>query len=166
VFAPPRKNQDSTIRSVNKAFVREPDDNGQRHCPRCGSIGVAVAAETLAAHLSAAACEALGEPAFYCPFSRCGIAYFDLFDRVATVEALHDAAYPKDPTAPLCRCFGLTIDDVEEDIRQGGVQRIRAVVERAKTAEARCHVASPDGRCCVPEVQRYYFRAREKQPTE
>jgi hypothetical protein len=148
---------------MNKAFVREPDDNGQRHCPSCGSIGVAVSDETLAAHLTDDARGELGDPSFYCPFARCSVAYFDLFDRTAPVAALRDAAYPKDPTAPLCRCFGLTIDDVEEDVRAGSVERIRAVVQRAKTPDAYCHIASPDGRCCVPEVQRYYFRAREKE---
>lgn len=151
---------------MNKAFVREPDDNGERRCPACGSIGVVVTSETVAAHLREEACRELGEPAFYCPYPRCSVAYFDLFDRAAPVEALIDAAYPKDPAAPLCRCFGLTIDDVEEDIREGTVRRIRALVERSKTAEAHCHLAAPDGRCCVPEVQRYYFRAKEKLQTE
>jgi hypothetical protein len=150
---------------MNKAFVREPDDNGQRRCPECGSTGVAVSDETLAAHLTAEAHRELGEPAFYCPFQRCGVVYFDLFDRTALVESLGNPAYPKDPTAPLCRCFGLTIDDVEQDVREGTVQRVRAVVERSKTAEAHCHIAAPDGRSCVPEVQRYYFRVREGQQT-
>jgi hypothetical protein len=52
---------------------------------------------------------------------------------------------------------------VEEDIREETIERIRAVVDRSKTDLARCHLAAPDGRCCVPEVQRYYFRAKEKQ---
>lgn len=148
---------------MNKAFVREPDDNGQRLCPQCGSAGVPVSDETLAVHLTAAAHRELGEPVFYCPFVRCDVAYFDLFDRTASIEVLVNGAYPKDPTAPLCRCFGLTIDDVEDDIRDGTVERVRAVVDRAKTAEARCHTAAPDGRPCVPEVQRYYFRAMLKR---
>jgi len=147
---------------MNKAFVREPDDHGERYCPRCGSLGVAVSPETAAAHLMAAARGQLGDTSFYCPFARCDVAYFDLFERVVSVDALIDPVYPKDPTAPLCRCFGLTIDDVEEDLRERTVARVRSIVERAKTAEARCHIASPDGRCCVPEVQRYYLRAREK----
>ena len=148
---------------MNKAFVREPEDDGQQHCPSCGSIGIAISEETLEAHLTADARNELGEPSFYCPFPRCSVAYFDVFDRTAPVAALLDAAYPKDPTGPLCRCFGLTIDDVEEDVRAGTVERVRAIVERAKTAEARCHITAPDGRCCVGEVQRYYFRTREKQ---
>jgi hypothetical protein len=145
---------------MNKAFVREPEENGARYCPSCGSIGVPVSDETAAAHLTQAAHQALGEPVYYCPFPKCGVAYFDLFDRTALVETLIDAAFPKDPTAPLCRCFGLMPADVAEDVREGTVTRTRAIVERSKTPEAHCHIAAPDGRCCVPEVQRYYFRAR------
>lgn len=148
---------------MNKAFVREPDDSGERHCPQCGSLGVPVSGETLDAHLVADARRELSETAFYCPYPRCDVAYFDLFERVVGTTSLVDPAYPKDPTAPLCRCFGLTIDDVEADIQEGGVKRVRAVVDRAKTSEARCHVAAPDGRSCVPEVQRYYLRARGGQ---
>jgi CopZ-like zinc binding protein len=151
---------------MNKAFVREPDDNGERRCPHCGSIGVAVDEETISAHLTEEGRGELGDPGFYCPFPRCGVAYFDLFDRIAPVDRLINAAYPKDPTAPLCRCFGLTVDDVETDIRSGSVERIRAVIERSRTPEARCHIAAPDGRCCVPEVQRYYFRAKQGNQAE
>ncbi len=151
---------------MNKAFIREPDDNGERRCPRCDSIGIEVSDATISSHLAEDVRRELGDPSFYCPFPRCGVAYFDLFDRTVSVEALVDAAYPKDPTAPLCRCFGLTIADVESDIREGTVGRIRDVVERSRTAEARCHIASPDGRCCVPEVQRYYFRAKQGKSSE
>jgi hypothetical protein len=145
---------------MNKAFVREPDDDGERSCPDCGSLGVPVGRETVAAHLSPAALGQLGDATFYCPFPRCGVAYFDLYERSVDVAQLLDPAYPKDSTAPLCRCFGLTIGDVEADVREGGVRRVRAVVERSKTVEARCQLASPDGRSCVSEVQRYYMKLR------
>ena len=45
---------------MNKAFVREPDDTGAGHCPRCGSLGIAVGAETLAAQLVEAGSRATG----------------------------------------------------------------------------------------------------------
>jgi hypothetical protein len=147
---------------MNKAFVREPEDNGERSCPVCGSLGVPVGRETVAAHLAPDVVNGLGDAAFYCPFPRCGVAYFDLYERSVDVAAMLDSAYPKDPLAPLCRCFGLTTDDVEADVREGGVRRVRALVARSKTDEARCQLASPDGRCCVPEVQRYYMKVRSQ----
>lgn len=148
---------------MNKAFVREPDDDGVGRCPRCGSIGVAVAAETLSAHLPPEWVEKLSDTAFYCVYPRCEVAYFDLFERTVGIEHLLGPAYPKDPTGPLCCCFGLTLDDVALDIQEGGVQRVRAIVERSRTAEARCLTAAPDGRCCVAEVQRYYLRLRSSE---
>ena len=32
---------------MNTAFVREPDDTGQLHCPACGSLGTAVERDAL-----------------------------------------------------------------------------------------------------------------------
>jgi hypothetical protein len=145
---------------MNKAFVREPDDTGQAYCPRCRSLGVAVQEPTLVAQLSAEAIKELSDTAWFCPFPSCDVAYFDMFERVATVGALRAPVYPKDPDAPICPCFGFTTDEIEEDLADGGVERTRALVARAKSAEARCSAASPTGQSCVAEVQRYYMRRR------
>jgi len=144
---------------MNKAFVKE-NDSTEGRCPRCGSPGTVVFQETLRAHLPAAALQHLTESAFFCAQPRCSVVYFDLFDRVVEESAVKTPVYPKNPAAPLCACFGLTRDDVEEDIREGGVTRTRACVEKAKSPEARCAVASPSGQSCVAEVQRYYMRLR------
>ncbi len=87
--------------------------------------------------------------------------YFDTFERVTTVDQLRYPVWPKDPEAPLCSCFGLTRDDVEQDIHERGVQRVRAVIEKAKSPEARCQSLAPDGHSCVAEVQRYYMKLRQ-----
>ena len=83
------------------------------------------------------------------------MAYFD-GSNVATVDRLpFHPVWPKDSEAPLCSCFGLTRDDVEQDIREGVVTRVRAVIDKAKSPEARCQAAQRlDGRSCVGEVQR------------
>ncbi len=146
---------------MNKAFVREPDDTGQSTCPRCRSLGVAVHEATLAAHLQPAALEELADPAWFCPFPTCPVAYFDLFERVATVDSFIKPVYPKDPTAPICPCFGFAADEIEKDLAEGGVRRTRALVEKAKGPEAHCSTASPTGQSCVAEVQRYYMQRRE-----
>jgi hypothetical protein len=144
---------------MNKAFVKE-NDTTEGRCPRCGSPGTVVYQETLRAHLPPAALQHLTDSAFFCAQPRCSVVYFDLFDRVVEESLVPTPVYPKNPAAPLCACFGLTRDDVEEDIREGSVTRTRACVEKAKSPEARCAVASPSGQSCVAEVQRYYMKLR------
>lgn len=145
---------------MNKAFVREPEDTGNAYCPRCRSLGISVREETMAAQLRPEAQEQLGDVAWFCPFPTCEVAYFDLFERVVTVDALIRPVYPKNSEAPLCPCFGFTAEDIEQDLAEGGVARTRALVEKSKTAEAHCVTASPTGHSCVAEVQRYYMQRR------
>ncbi|MBI3860921.1 MAG: hypothetical protein HY290_03405 [Planctomycetia bacterium] len=147
---------------MNKAFVKEQDTTEGR-CPRCGSPGTVVFQETLKSHLPAATLEHLTDSAFFCGQPRCSVVYFDLFDRVVEESAVKTPVYPKNPTAPLCSCFGLTCEDVEEDLREGVVTRTRACVERAKSPEAHCVTASPSGQSCVAEVQRYYMKRRASE---
>jgi hypothetical protein len=146
---------------MNKAFIKEQDATEGR-CPRCGSPGTVVFQETLRAHLAAEALQNLTESAFFCAQPRCSVVYFDLFDRVVEEAAVKTRVYPKNPAAPLCACFGLAPEDVEEDIREGTVTRTRACVEKAKSPDARCAVASPSGQSCVAEVQRYYMKLRSQ----
>jgi hypothetical protein len=145
---------------MNKAFLREPEDTGQRHCPRCGSLGVAATRTAVEALLRPEAAAELAEAAFFCPFPRCEVAYFDLFERTATTDALVRPVYPKDSAAPLCPCFGLTCEDVEADAAESVPRRIRELLARSKGPDARCATLSPTGQCCLPEVQRYYFKLR------
>jgi hypothetical protein len=145
---------------MNKAFVREPDDTGTGHCPSCASLGVAVSRETWQAHVRADAPCSLAESAFFCPFAKCEVVYFDMFDRRATIDALRQGVYPKDPDAPLCGCFGLTCEDVQADVSEGVVTRVRDLLAKAKTPEAHCLTMAASGQCCVPEVQRYYMKLR------
>jgi len=145
---------------MNKAFVREPDDTGAAYCPRCGSLGTAVEQRTLVAHLQPEAVKQLPATAYFCPFPKCDVAYFDTFERVATTESLLHPVYPKDSAAPLCGCFGLTREDVEADVREGGVTRVRELLAKSKSPEADCATKSASGQCCMPEVQRYFMKIR------
>jgi hypothetical protein len=147
---------------MNKAFTREPDDNGQRFCPRCDSLGSSVTAETWRAQVTDPARVHLAEPAYFCPFARCEVVYFDEFERVVVASELARPVYPKDPDAPLCGCFGFTRDDVEEDIREGGATRVKALLAKSKSPSAQCRLHSPSGQCCIAEVQRYFMKRRNE----
>jgi hypothetical protein len=153
---------------MNKAFIREPDETGQLHCPACGSLGLAVQRETWQAHVAPEAAGSLATSAFFCPYPKCDVVYFDMFERRVSIDALRHGVWPKDPHAPLCGCFGLTAEDVAADVHEGGVTRVRALIERAKSPEAHCTTAAAAGISCIGEVQRYYMKLRataaEKTP--
>ncbi len=109
-----------------------------------------------------AAWHSIAVPGNFCPTPTCDVAYFVGFQRVVTTADLRHPVYPKDPQAPLCACFGLTRDDIEQDLAEGGVARTRACVLRAQSAEARCVECSATGHSCVADVQRYYMQHRRQ----
>jgi CopZ-like zinc binding protein len=147
---------------MNKAFVREPEDDGRAYCPRCRSLGRPVEKGPLDTHISPDARHKMQDAAWYCGFPRCDVAYFNLYGNVVTIDELNSPLYPYDPNAPMCACFGLTYDDVEADVREGTPIRIRDVVARSKTDEARCHMLAADGCSCLGAVQELYMRLRSQ----
>jgi hypothetical protein len=146
---------------MNKAFVKESVDPGDR-CPGCGAIGTSVYQATMRAHLSAEECDRLADPAFFCPYPTCEVAYFDQFERTVAAASLRTPLYPKVPDAPICPCFGLTSEDIEADVAEGVVTRVRAHLARTKSDETRCATKTADGQSCVAAVQRYFMRLREQ----
>ena len=148
---------------MNKAFIREPEDDGRAFCPRCRSLGVPVESGPLDRHIRPKARGKMHDSAWFCGFPRCDVAYFNLFDAVVTMDELNTPVYPYDVNAPICACFGLTYDDVEADVDDGTPTRIRELFAKSKTPRARCEVLAADGRCCIGPVQELYMRLRSQQ---
>ena len=143
---------------MNKAFVREPEPDGRAFCPRCGSLGTPVNKSTLDRHVQEHSRPRMGDSAWFCNTARCDVAYFDLFERLVAVDELRSTVYPKVAAAPICACFGFTLEDIEADARQGTPTRIRELLAKSKSSDAQCHTLAADGRCCLREVQRLYMR--------
>ncbi len=148
---------------MNKAFIREPDDDGNRRCPRCGALGVAVSSGPLDSHIKPEIRSKIGQSGWFCSYPPCDVAYFDSFDSVIITEELQHPVYPKDPDATLCRCFGFTLEEIEADIEDGTPSRIRALLAKSQSSDARCQSLSPDGRCCLTEIKRIYMKRRGEQ---
>ena len=146
---------------MNKAFVREREQTAD-YCPRCESKGEVVGVEALKSYLTDQQRRGLAEPVNFCPSAKCGVAYFDGLERVILAAELARPIYPKDPTAPICACFGLTRRDIQQDVEEGVVTRTKAILEKAKSAEARCAGLAANGRSCVAFVQKEYMRCREE----
>ena len=144
---------------MNKAFVRESDSTDVL-CPRCQVVGENVLYSAFEAHVPADARRPLAASVYFCPTPSCPVVYFDAFEATVTTGALSRPVYPKNPAAPLCSCFGLTMEDVEADIADGAPTRIRALLAKSKTPAARCEERSPTGRSCIPDVQKCYFKLR------
>jgi hypothetical protein len=145
---------------MNKAFVKDHEPINDR-CPLCGSIGRTVPHEALVAHVMGDIAGHVSEPALFCPLPSCDVVYFDQFGRRVSPEMIKRPIYPKDDEAPICACFGLTREQIEQDCDEGVVTRCRGLVAKSKSSEARCSELAPDGRSCVPEMQRYYLRCTE-----
>jgi hypothetical protein len=144
---------------MNKAFVREPDHDAD-YCPRCGAKGQQVGRDTLRAYVPQEKARTVTDPANFCPSPQCEVAYFDAFERVVLAADLIAPVYPKDVDAPICACFGLTRHDIELDIAEGVVTRVKAILEKAKSPEARCAQKAANGQPCIAYVQRYYMQCK------
>jgi hypothetical protein len=145
---------------MNKAFIREPEDDGRAYCPRCKSLGVPVESGPLDTHIRPESRGKIRDAGWFCGFPRCDVAYFNQFEAIVVMDELTAPVYPYDPDAPICACFGLTYDDVEADIRDGTPTRIRELLAKSKSSEANCNMLAADGRCCMSAVQELYMRLR------
>jgi len=147
---------------MNKAFLREPERTAD-YCPRCGSQGEPVVGETLRQFLTEPQLRLLADPANFCPSPQCPVVYFDSFEHALLTTDLSRPVYPKDPTAPICACFGLTAEDIERDVEEGVTTRVKAAVAKAKSPEARCRQRAANGRSCVAYVQKYYVQCLNRK---
>jgi hypothetical protein len=145
---------------MNKAFVREPEDDGREYCPRCRSLGLEVGAGPLDSHIQPESRGKLRNDAWFCNFPRCDVAYFNQFEAYVTIDELIAPVYPKAASAPMCACFGFTYDEVLTDIDEGTPTRIRALLAKSKSPEANCQTLAADGRCCMTAVQELYMKLR------
>jgi hypothetical protein len=147
---------------MNKAFVREPDDDGRAYCPRCKSLGLPVMRGPLDTHIRPEARSKMRDDAWFCNFPRCDVVYFNQFDVVITIDELRGPVYPKDSHAAICACFGFTYDEVVADVDDGTPTRIRELLAKSKSREANCHTLAAAGRSCMTAVQELYMKLRSQ----
>lgn len=143
---------------MNKAFVREPDADARVTCPRCGSSGNAVGNGPVERYVPPALQDQMRNAAWCCSNTACDVVYYNMFEQTVRASELVTPIYPYDPDAPICACFGFTLRDVEADADEHQPLRIRALLARSQSPEARCQAVAADGRCCMREVQRLYMK--------
>ena len=148
---------------MSRAFVKEAETPGPS-CPSppgCGGVGVPVSHATLQARLSPAAAARFTGETFFCPDPACEVAYFDARGELATRADMLVPAWPKSPTAPLCACFSVAREAIEDLARRGDKSAMRAFLERTASPAARCELTSADGHSCATEARRVFLRGLE-----
>lgn len=143
---------------MNKAFMRDPEPDGRAYCPKCQALGDPVGRATLDYHLQPTVRNRFGNDGWFCSFPDCDVAYFDSYDRIILVSELQFPVYPKSLEAPICACFGFTVDELDTAIETRSPTTIRELLAKSKTSEANCSLLAANGRCCLQEVQRLYIR--------
>lgn len=122
---------------------------------------MAVTVHTLHQFIPAEKQSQIGASPFFCETPTCAVGYFDSLESVILASELVRPIYPKTATAPLCGCFGLTEEDIWQDIDDGKPTRIRDLLQKSKSDAAQCTEKDPQGNCCLPRVQRHYFRLQK-----
>jgi hypothetical protein len=146
---------------MSRAFVKE-SETPEPRCPTpqgCGTLGVAVSAATLAANLTQGPIPSFHGEVFYCSNPDCEVAYFDAYGSRAMRDQLRVATWPKDPDGPVCACFGVKADAIEDWAASGDKSELKALLARIERGEGRCATLAPDGKCCATEVRRVFLRA-------
>src|SRR5262245_49872194 len=136
---------------MSRAFTKEPEVPEPR-CPEppgCGGPGSAVGRATAEARVrQPSALARLADSIAYCPNAKCPVVDFDGWGATVLAEEVHGLAYPKDPDGLLCPCFGVAPEEVIAAAREGAPERVRAIVARASSPEARCSSLMASGGSC------------------
>lgn len=138
--------------------LHPPQRCGPAKCPECGELGKTVQRITLGALVKPEKRHTIpaGKEFCFCRSERCDVVYFlpdrvlfrktDLSVRVALKE-------PKDPTVPVCYCFGWTSEKIQAELQATGkstvIDQIKAQVQ---AGNCYCEITNPQGSCCLGNV--------------
>jgi hypothetical protein len=56
--------------------------------------------------------------AWCCSNAACDVVYYNMFEQTVRAADLLSPVYPYDSNAPICACFGFTLQDVEGDAEE------------------------------------------------
>ena len=77
--------------------------------------------------------------------------------------ALDRPVYPKDPTTPVCACFGLTQADIEQDVAEEVVTAHQGHAGKGQIARRPLRQLAANGQPCVAFVQKYFMQCRNRK---
>jgi len=137
--------------------LHPPQRCGPAKCPECGELGKTVQRITLGALVKPEKRPEIpsGKEFCFCREERCDVVYF-LPDKILFRKAdLSVRVGVKDPTAPVCYCFGWTPGKILAEIQNTGkstvIDQIKAQV---RAVNCYCEVTNPQGFCCLGDVSK------------
>lgn len=142
------------------------DFPGTARCPVNGQEYKKVSLKTLLQHVRYPANQHINMQGYYfCSSPDCDVVYFGGDGLLFSKDDIREVVGQKSKQAErtLCYCFGITQQDVEQEIYEYGYSpSYRFVVEQTKQSNCSCESQNPSGRCCLKE----FPKAAKKQFTQ
>jgi len=95
---------------------------------------------------------------FFCAGKSCDVAYFAADGRTVDKHRVTVRIGVKELQSPrpLCFCFDVTAEDIEEEVQRDGATTIpNMITERCREGLDRCPETNPRGRCCLGDVRQF-----------
>lgn len=137
-------------------------------CPECGSRSKKVEALTVKSLVRRLPFSMASAHYYFCEAPACDVVYFPSDPQAPTFHRgnllVRVGVKEKHDPISVCYCFGVTRQDIAEEVQRTGIstiaERIKAEVKAGNCA---CEVKNPSGKCCLGDVTR---AMQEAQRTE
>jgi hypothetical protein len=130
------------------------------NCPKCNHPGKHINSQTIKGVLITTL-EILkpGNPYYYCKTQDCVVVYFhEDGNQVITEDDLRVSVYHKHPSSPtvnICYCFGINVEELDNDIKNNaGEKSANRINAGIKAEQCACDIRNPEGVCCLGNVKR------------
>ncbi len=136
------------------------------NCPVSGTRSKQVAALTVKSLVRRLPFKMPPTQYYFCDAPGCDIVYFPADSQAPTFRCgdllVRIGAKEIEDPIPVCYCFGITKNQIEQEIRSVGkstaAERITAEVKAGNCA---CEVKNPSGKCCLGDIARAVKFAKE-----
>ncbi|MFT8928398.1 MAG: (2Fe-2S)-binding protein [Sporolactobacillus sp.] len=128
-------------------------------CPSCKKRGKKIGLITLKSLLKPSALDTLNAEVnhYFCATKDCNVVYFDINERIYSVQDIKVKVYQKDDTlaVSICYCFDWTRQRIQDSLRKGLPAPTEYIRKNIKANRCGCEINNPQGSCCLGNVARY-----------
>lgn len=136
------------------------------NCPVSGTRSKQVAALTIRSLVRRLPFEMPPAQYYFCDAPGCDVVYFPSHGHAPTFRRsdllIRIGVKETEEPLPVCYCFGITRNQIQQEIRSTGksmaAERVSAEVKAGNCA---CEVKNPSGKCCLGDIARAVKLAQE-----